>query len=106
MQELTPTVLRIAFIRLMHPLKLDEDARENYVRYLRQNYRDAAAWILEEGRFDELAMLCRLQPGYFTEEILDYYLEEAGRRKVPEAVSLLMEYRRRHFKVQRKRYTF
>ena len=106
LQELTPTVLRIAFIRLMHPLKLDEDARENYVRYLRQNYRDAAAWILEEGRFDELAMLCRLQPGYFTEEILDYYLEEAGRRKVPEAVSLLMEYRRRHFKVQRKRYTF
>ena len=53
-----------------------------------------------------LGVLSRLQPGYFTEEILDYYLEEAGRRKVPEAVSLLMEYRRRHFKVQRKRYTF
>ena len=46
-----------------------------------------------------LQILCGY--GYFDEDRLNLFLDTAGREGDPEAVSLLMDYRRTHFRKQR-----
>ena len=94
-QEFFPTLIRLVTNRLSTPQGLSEEARARYLEWLRREYRQVGAWILEQDRIDLLKLLGDL--GYYTEEILDDFLREATEKKAAEAVSCLMDTRRRLF---------
>lgn len=100
-QEFLPTVLRLAVNRLRTPVNLSEEARERYIEWLRKEYRMAADWFISKDQMD-LLYLCGTYE-YYTEEILEYFLDRASKEGRAEAVSYLMDYRRNHFAPKRKK---
>lgn len=108
-QEFFPTVMRLAFNRLQTPVGLTGEAGQQYLTWLRKEYRAAGEWIFSrEGSSMDGSRggdLWRLLGEYefYTEEILEYFLEQASRGGEAEAVSYLMDYRRSHFAPKKKR---
>ena len=103
-QELPPTVLRLALLRLRTPVQMTAEAREEYLSYLRDHEGEAAEYVLDEANMDLLPVLC--DSGFFTAEILEHFILKAGEHEKAAAVSLLLDYRRKHFPVKRKKYEF
>ncbi|MDO5346655.1 MAG: leucine-rich repeat protein, partial [Lachnospiraceae bacterium] len=100
-QEFPPTVIRMAVDRLETPAELSPAARDQYLAWLRKEYRTAAGWLFEQNRPELLRMLGDY--GYYSEEILNYFLEAASRQGDAVTVSYLMDYRRSHFGAPRKK---
>lgn len=100
-QEFVPTVVRMAIDRLETPVELSEEARERYLAWLRKEYPAAARWLFEEKRPELFCMLGDY--GYYTEQILNHFLETASGHGDAQTVSFLMDYRRSHFSVSKKR---
>lgn len=103
-QELPSTVLRLALLRLRTPVQMTAEAREEYLAYLREHAGEAAEYVLDEANMDLLPVLC--DSGFFTADILEQFIARAGEHKKAAAVSLLLDYRRKHFPVKRKKYDF
>lgn len=103
-QELPSTVLRLALLRLRTPVQMTAEAKEEYLAYLRDHAGEAAEYVLDEANMDLLPVLC--DSGFFTENILEQFIAKAGEHKKAAAVSLLLDYRRKHFPVKRKKYEF
>ena len=106
-QELSGTVQKMAFDRLCYPVMLSKDAQENYLAYLKEHAGETARFCMDRHSGSHagknasklLQILCGY--GYFDEDRLNLFLDTAGREGDPEAVSLLMDYRRTHFRKQR-----
>lgn len=94
-QEFPPTVLRMAMNRLETPVELTDEAREQYLAWLKQEYQAAAQWLFAQKRPELFRMLG--DSGYYSEEILNYFLETASRQGDAQTVSYLMDYRRNRF---------
>ena len=106
-QELPETAARIAFDRLLYPVLLSDQAKEEYLSWLRARPEWLADWIFGDRQargMEMLELLCR--EGFFDIGLLELFLEQASRRGRPEAVSLLMEQRRRLAPQRRRKYEF
>ena len=103
-QELPSTVLRLALLRLQTPVQLKAEAGEEYITYLRDHAGETAEYVLDERNMDLLPVLC--SSGFFTSDILEQFISKAGEHEKAAAVSLLLDYRRKHFPVKRKKYEF
>ncbi len=101
-QELTETALKLIFARLAVPLELSDQAREQYLSYLRQHSRETADKILKSADLDMLKTLDR--DHFYTEEILTAWLDAARRAGHPEMVGYLMELYRRSRPAPRRRF--
>ena len=102
-----PSVMRLAFDRLRYPVELGESEKNDYLSYMQKEYQATADYIFEpqrEVRQGDLRVLCSME--YFTEEILTHFLDRASAAHDAAAVTLLMEYRRKHFAVQKRKYEF
>ena len=98
-QEYPDTVMRLAADRLLFPLALEASAREEMLRWLKENKDLSAGYCLSKsGRHGGIALLETLlkeETGFFDEEMLAFFLGCAGKAKNAEAVSLLMHYKNR-----------
>lgn len=103
-QELPSTVLHLALLRLRTPVRMKEQAREEYMAYLKCHADETAEYVLDEENMDLLPVLC--DTGFFTADILERFIIKAGEHEKAAAVSLLLDYRRKHFPVKRKKYEF
>ncbi len=101
-QEYAPTVQHLAVNRLLTPIELSEKTRAEYLVFLRQQGDSAARWILQEDRLDILQVM--IAGGFFAGEeageILGRWLDLAAKLQKAEAVSLLMDCRRKTQKKQ------
>ena len=97
-QELQETVIPLAMMRLEKPWQLEQEAKEQYLSYLREHGQGTAGHILRENSLSGLLVLCR--EAYFTEKLLTEFMDLARQRQLAEAVAILMEYRRTHFERQ------
>ncbi|MDD3794580.1 MAG: leucine-rich repeat protein [Lachnospiraceae bacterium] len=103
-QEAPETVLRLALFRLETPKELLLEAKERYLSWLREEYQITAEFILQGEGMKLLRLLA--EEHYYTETILEYFLNLASERKKAEEVSYLMEYRRQNFKKKKKTFDF
>lgn len=94
-QEFPPTVVRLAVNRLETPAELSGEAEAQYLSWLRKEYQAAADWLFEQNRPELFSMLG--ERNYYTEEILEFFLETASARGNAAAASYLMDYRRSRF---------
>ncbi|MDO4475430.1 MAG: leucine-rich repeat protein [Lachnospiraceae bacterium] len=102
-QELPETVRALCFARLMYPEKLGEKAKQDYLEYLKRDPAETARWIFRGTDLAPLKLLMQ-EEDYFTQPVLESFLQTALERKEREAVSLLMDYQRRRFPVKKKSY--
>lgn len=104
-QEYMPDVFELVYDRLNWPVELLEEAKRAYIEWLRKEYRELGRWIFAEHREEMVRLLGTYE--YYTEELLEWFLEMASRKQHADLVSCLMEYRRIHFaKNKRKKYDF
>ena len=103
-QEFTPTVLKLAADRLLYEPQPGEKERQDYMQFLLGHGRDTADWILRNDQEELLELICA--DDMCTRDILDEFLDLAGKMKKSWAVSVLMDCRRRRFPSQRKKYEF
>ncbi len=101
-QEFLSTVMKLVFCRLRYPFRLSENAKEQYIAWLKKEYTQVARYIFREQQTDLLTLLERA--GYFSEEILDTFIGIAGRSDHAEAVSILLEFKRKGKKPGKKKY--
>lgn len=100
-QEFLPTVMQLALDRLKTPIGLTEEAKNSYIEWLKTQAEPAAKWIFEKQQIELLYLLGKLD--YFSEERLEVFLQTASVAGDAEAVSFLMDYRREHFAVKKKK---
>lgn len=107
-QELPGTVLRLAIDRLLYPRGLGPEAREAYLSWLREHPGQTAQFCLRQESETERILRLLFGCGYFTKERLELFLDRAEGDGDREAVSLLLEYRRTHFRGKRisEKYSF
>ena len=120
-QEFPETALQIAIDRLLYPVGLTPAAKESYLAYLREDMERFAAWCFENrgdarkhagddasvhahddvsdhARDDAMEILHYLtRETFFDREGLEIFLRYARERERADAVSLLGDYRRKHF---------
>ena len=103
-QEFAPTCIRIAMNRLSTPIGLKEQAKERYLAYLREEYKEVAKEICKEDNLEALAVLS--DTGYFTEELLQEFQDRASALGRAEMASYLLNYKLEHFKPKKKTFDF
>ncbi len=99
-----PSIIRVAMSRLQYPLMLEDSAKADYLKFLRDESKACAEMILSQNQEDLLELLDRNE--YFTPEILAEFLEAASVRRNAAAVSFLMDCKKRRFPVKKRRYEF
>ena len=104
-QENPSTAVRLALSRVAVPAGLEAKAREEYLQFLRREHAACADCVIASpDRIDYLIMLCRQK--YFNRELLDYWEARMIAVKDRQALSVLADYRRKEFPVQKKCYSF
>ena len=101
-QEPLQTAVKLALYRIQTPVGLGRDAKEAYLDFLRKEYRQLARYIFREEQTGLIRLLD--QEGYFTEEIADSFVSLAGETSHAEAVSALLEIRRKLRPVRKRKY--
>jgi hypothetical protein len=98
-QEAPEIVARLVMGRLRYPCGLSESARTQYVDYVSGHAQELAALILKERDISGLRWLLELlhtQPEVQLDRLCDWMTQEATRLGFAEAVTVLMDDRRRH----------
>ena len=115
-QEFPPTVFQMCCDRLLWPIQLERGPKEKYLQYLKKNIGRFASWCMEEGpgagafsgpdALQIMQYLCDEQ--FWDRETLQVCHDMAIDRNRADIVSLLQDYRRKHFTVSRvaDRYSF
>jgi hypothetical protein len=88
--ESVENAVKVAFFRLINPLKLDALCRRMYESHLRRNTAAAMAYILDCGDLSALKMLGDVQA--LTAENIGAFIEEASRRGSTEVLAFLLDY--------------
>lgn len=102
-EDAPETAQDIAFYRLLYPYRLLPDAREQYLSYLTQQADAAVYRILEQRNLPRLQVL--LDEELLSESVVSYAIGKASEWDEPEAVSLMMDYRLKHFGKKKNRFT-
>lgn len=108
-QEFPPTVFQMCCDRLLWPVQLEAGPKEYYLQYLKKNIRRFAAWCMQDGAGKEpvsgpeamqiMQYLC--DEHFWDRETLQVCHDTAIDRNRADIVSLLQDYRRRHFTVSK-----
>ncbi len=95
-------VAEMALSRLRYPFSLEEKAKEDYAAWLAEHLQEAAFFLLEEQDMGSLRWLAET----FAADLgqMELLLSEAKRQEAAEAVSMLMDVRRRRFPAGKKRF--
>ncbi len=101
-QELTETALKLIFVRLSTPHELSQQARTQYLSYLKEHSRETIRKVLESADLNLLKMLEKEH--FYTEEVLTDWLDTAAGAGHPEIAGYLMEVRRSLRPARRRRY--
>ena len=99
--EFYQSVVRLCLLRLTWPTELSDKARDDYLHFLQEQSEECAKYVLQEEHLSCLQVL--MDYDYFTEALLSEFLSLAGARSLTGAVSLLMDYRQKHFSQAKKR---
>lgn len=91
--------IELAFLRLLYPHGLMEDAEGNYQSFLIENRMEAAGWCLEFEQERELEYLCGFIE--WSAEELDSLIEEANRKGRIGMQSFLVDHRHKTGKKKR-----
>lgn len=103
-QEFTPTCLRLSLNRLMTPVGLRKQAKEQYLSYLRKHSAEMAKMLCQADEAHTVRQL--MAQGYFTEELLEEFQRQAAAYGRAEIAACLLDYRRGHFLRQKKTFDF
>ena len=95
-------VAEMALSRLRYPFSLEEKAKEDYAAWLAEHLQEAAFFLLEEQDMGSRRWLAET----FAADLgqMELLLSEAKRQEAAEAVSMLMDVRRRRFPAGKKRF--
>lgn len=93
--EQLATVFRIAFGRLLNPLKLSLEAEEKYRSFLQEQWKEAGVWAAEQEEPCYLHYLAEKVAE--TREEVEYLIVEAGKKNRIETVSYLMNYQHERY---------
>ena len=94
-EDAPETVQDIAFYRLLYPYRLLPDAREQYLSYLTKQADAVISRLLEQRNLPRLQLM--LDEELLSESVVSYAIGKASELDEPEAVSLMMDYRLKHF---------
>lgn len=94
------TLFTIARDRLEYPYELSMEAKEEYEQYIRSNFAGIVTLCVEKEDIDGLLFLS--DAGFYTKENIELAIEIAHQREQVECVSVLLVYKNKHFKVQKK----
>lgn len=103
-QEFTPTCIKIALNRLSTPKGLKPAVKERYLEYLREQFKEVAKQICREDNLEMLSVLS--DAGYFTEDLLRAFQDQASAMGRAEMSSYLLNYGLEHFKPKKKTFDF
>lgn len=103
-QEFEPTCIRIALNRLRSPIGLKESPKERYLTYLREQSKEVAKQLCKADDLEILEILA--EAGYFTEELLQNFQDQAAILGKAEIASYLLNYKLEHFKPKKKTFDF
>ena len=93
-------VARLCLDRLSWPLP--PETKGQYESCLRENSRGALGIVFGEKRFDLLKLLCEID--FFTPDLLEIFTDQAAKMQDAQAVSLLIDYRKKKYPEKRRRY--
>lgn len=93
-QEPEEFLIRMVLGRLRLPHQLTQAAREQYEGYAREHQREFARYLTDSRDTEGIRWMLELL-GDKGEAFVSQVTEQAGRKKYAEALSLVMEYRRR-----------
>ena len=98
--------LEFALNRLIYPLELNQNHRNNYETYIKAHLSDAVKWLLDHDHMEHVHEMLE-DPSYketVNVNLLDEWIGYAGKKKKPEAVSVLMDLKHRMFRPTRKNF--
>lgn len=94
------TLFTIARDRLGYPYELSVEAKEEYEQYIQSNFAAIVTLCVEKEDIDGLLFLG--DTGFYTKENIELAIQAAHQREQVECVSVLLAYKNKHFKVQKK----
>lgn len=94
------TLFTIARDRLGYPYELSMEAKEEYEQYIQSNFVAIVTLCVEKEDIDGLLFLG--DTGFYTKENIELAIQAAHERERIECVSVLLAYKNKHFKVQKK----
>lgn len=103
-QEFSETCIRLALNRLCTPVCLKEQAKERYLSYLREECAELAKTLCRQDDISAVQVLA--ESGYFTEEILALFQQQAAATGRAEIAAYLLNYRLTHYRSKKKTFDF
>ncbi len=94
------TLYEIARNRLKYPYDLTSEARKHYVAYLNENLMEIVKLLLKSEESEELLFLG--ENGLLTEDNMDSIIDLAHDMEKTESVSVLLDYKNKHFRRKQK----
>lgn len=88
--------------RLRYPYRLFESAKKKYTDFLRENGARAAAYYIAAGDADTVSFLCGINA--LDENAVQEALKAAADMRLPQITGILLDYKSRNFKTERKRF--
>lgn len=94
-EELEQTVFHLVENRLKYPYQLEEDAKEKYIKYLKDHVDLYLKGIITNN--DQQGLRLAADCELFQQEKMEEYLDLAAREKNIECTAFLLEYQNQHF---------
>ena len=96
------TLLTIALLRLQYPYRLYDSAKERYLSYVTEHSYEAAELVIQRRDIPKLELLLQLE--LLDQDAVQKLIARCNEEDVPEATSLLMDYRLAKFGRRRARF--
>lgn len=94
------TLFTIAYDRLEFPSELGKEAEMEYRNFIEEHFQEIIVLCVKNDDCDRLLFLG--EAGFFTRENIDFAIQAAHESEHLECVSVLLEYKNKHFKAQKK----
>ena len=104
-EEKKSTLLHILSLRLRYPVSLTEEAKERYVKYLKEQESYMIPKLVEQKNMEMITFFC--ENGWITQGAVKAGLEQASRMEWAEGTAELLRLKSQYFTEPKKeRYTF
>ncbi len=92
----------LAFARLMYPQNLSEKAKQRYIEFIRQEYRDVLSHVIQADGMEQLKLIS----GYsaWTKESISYAIELSAMFNKVEISGYLMNEKQKTYRTNRKKF--
>lgn len=96
------TLFTIARYRLEYPYQLQEEAKNIYENYIQEHFYEIAEYCIKEEDTDGLLFLGDYH--FLTKETIEEVIQTAHRMEKVECVSILLNYKKEHFKQEKRQF--